>query len=257
LANKDNISKKEQELWKLAGAFGYCQISHKVLSKPIVSDYMGRLYNKEDVLLYLIRKRKLRKEKKHQKLKALEDGSDEAKNHNTKKDTSEDSDPFPYLKSTKDLVELNIEYNEQDGTVKCPLSGKIFHLRSEKDSDINQLQLCYLVPCGCTVGKEILDQYLDVENKKAHILAKTSKSRCCVKMKCPVCGSVTCGGDVIDINPRDDAEKERLSDRMRELSNFGLTHSLVPQKKAKKIRMKRKGDPKEQPKEDVKKQKVA
>ncbi|VUG18585.1 DEBR0S3_15170g1_1 [Brettanomyces bruxellensis] len=253
---KSDVSKKERELWKLAGAFGYCQLSHKRLSKPIVSDYMGRLFNKEDVILYLIAKRKRKKARKSKKSKELKDGSDEKKRHNAKEDTSEDSDPFPHLRTMKDLVELNIEYNEHDGTVKCPLSGKVFHLRSEKDNDINQLQLCYLVPCGCTVGKEILDQYLDVEYKKAHVSANKRKSRCYVKMRCPVCGSVTCGGDIVDINTRDDTEKERLAERMRDLEDSGLTHSLKPQRKASDGHTKRKGDPKDNIKKDAKKQKL-
>lgn len=63
-------------------------------------------------------------------------------------------------------------------------------------------------------------------------------------------------GDIVDINTRDDTEKERLAERMRDLEDSGLTHSLKPQKKASDAHTKRKGDPKDNIKKDAKKQKL-
>jgi hypothetical protein len=91
--------------------------------EPIVSDYKGRLYNKEAVLEYLI--------------------SQPDVNHNHVK----------HIKSTKDIVELKI--TKKDGTWICPVTMKDI----VKESVTNHF--VYITECGHVVAESVTREIKD------------------------------------------------------------------------------------------------
>jgi hypothetical protein len=111
---------KEKQREHLAHRWSQCPVSHKALTKPIVSDYTGDLYNKDAIIQYL--------------LPAEISGIDK-----------EEYDAFIQgrIKSLKDVVEVKFEV-ETDDLLKtekwlCPVTGK--------ELGVN-VKACYLVPCG-------------------------------------------------------------------------------------------------------------
>ncbi|QPG74783.1 hypothetical protein FOA43_002117 [Brettanomyces nanus] len=187
-----NVSDKQLQLYELIGSYGYCRLSHKRLCKPIVSDYRGQLFNKEAILEFLI-------------------GS------------KANDDQFGYIKSSKDIVELNIDYDEDKGEIRCPISGEIYDLSDENDV-LSRLRLCYIVPCGCTMNRVILDQLVDVEYDKQGIKKQTNGP--IIQFECPVCMISARSRDIVDINSSDRAVRKQLERRMKLLEQEGLTHSL-------------------------------
>ncbi|VEU22400.1 DEKNAAC103470 [Brettanomyces naardenensis] len=221
----NEVTGKELDLWKILGLYTYCGVSHKRLSKPIVSDYKGNLYNKEAILENLIRMRSTEVSRSGTSPK-----TNDGKQQKSKLEVKDEADTtivstgdssLSHIRSLKDVVELQIEYSEEKGTIRCPLSGDTFDIRSDKEESVSKLRFYYVVPCGCTFGKEIFDRLMDVEYEKKGISRKRY-----IEMKCPVCGTVISTRDVIEINPRGAKEMDRLEDRMSELSKLGLTHSL-------------------------------
>ncbi|AOA64962.1 hypothetical protein PP7435_CHR4-0113 [Komagataella phaffii CBS 7435] len=107
----------------------YCSISEEPLrysEGTIVSDYRGRLYNKESVLKHLISKNK----------------------------------DLPHLKSLKDLVELRFCF--KDGKISCPINKDII-LDLDGKNDIPAF--VYLVPCGCVVSGKIAKEITKLKSK--------------------------------------------------------------------------------------------
>lgn len=169
-----NASVKQLARWKTIGRLTHCHLTGQKLVSPIVSDCMGNLYNKEAILEALL-----------------------------------DKKPPEHVRSLKDVVDLKIELDVDQGVIVCPVSGKYDLQNCSSD----RLRFCYLVPCGCVMNRSALDELL-----------KGSK--------CPVCGTTVNISDVIDINP-DEYICEKLGNRLKEIEDAGLTHSLKRKKRKK------------------------
>lgn len=117
---------KEKQREHLAHRWSQCPVSHKALTKPIVSDYCGNLYNKDAIIQYLL----------------PADVSEVDK-------TEYDAFIQGRIKGLKDVVEVQFEV-EKDDTLKtekrvCPITGKELGVG---------VKAVYLVPCGHAFSQE-------------------------------------------------------------------------------------------------------
>ncbi|ANZ77623.1 BA75_04469T0 [Komagataella pastoris] len=121
-ANRSKLSVK-------LNSWYYCSLSEEPLrycEGKVVSDYRGRLYNKESVLKHLISK-----------------GNTPA-----------------HLKSLKDLVELRFCF--KGDKILCPINKDII-LDLNGENDIPAF--VYLVPCGCVVSGKIAKEITKLKSK--------------------------------------------------------------------------------------------
>lgn len=121
-----------------------CPLSHKPLSRPIVSDSVGNLYNKDAVLQFLL-------------------GGDEAQGISSKSDCEEVL--CGRIKSLRDVIELHFEvdteldqhpsdhthvsrHQRREGWI-CPITAK------QLGPNVKSV---YLVPCGHVFAEEAIRQ---------------------------------------------------------------------------------------------------
>ncbi|KAK9326449.1 Rtf2 RING-finger-domain-containing protein [Lipomyces orientalis] len=117
----------EQNLLNATFVWSTCILSKKSLQLPIVSDYLGRLYNKDSVLEWLI-----------------------------SPENFGDGDAIvPHIKSFKDVVELKISKDENSGKWICPITGKELKAGGSK--------FVYLPECG-HVFAESAFRVIDTDN---------------------------------------------------------------------------------------------
>ncbi|KAH8698321.1 Rtf2 RING-finger-domain-containing protein [Talaromyces proteolyticus] len=166
-----------------------CPLSHKPLLRPIVSDSVGNLYNKDAILKYLI--------------------GAEDEDISSKADCDEILQGR--LKSLRDVVELKFEIDDspdnspaaqKDASHKgetwvCPIT------RKELGPSVKSV---YIVPCGHVFAEEA------VREMKGD--------------KCLQCTEPYTEDNVIVILPTKEADKQRQMARGQKLSEQGLTHSL-------------------------------
>lgn len=112
-----------------------CALSQKKLVKPIVSDYKGNLFNKEEVLKYLI-------EKKMHKLS---------------------NEKFHHINSLSDFVELKILKGD---SFQCPISGE----KISQDESARNPDFAYIVPCGCVLGRKVVCEIVSLVKKKENTI---------------------------------------------------------------------------------------
>lgn len=110
-----------------------CSLSDAPLETPIVSDYLGRLYNKQAVLEHLISRKTVIQE-----------------------DSTSFKDPIPHIKSLKDIVEVHFSTEENSSTWICPITQK------EILPEIKGSRFLYVVPCGHVFSEKGLKE-LDFE----------------------------------------------------------------------------------------------
>lgn len=104
---------------ELEYAWTVCFLSHTKLREPIVSDYKGHLFNKEEVLEYLLDTKK-----------------------STATTTKASTILIPHVKSLKrDLVELHFTTND-DGAWICPIT------KNEIMENLKNTRYFYLAGCG-------------------------------------------------------------------------------------------------------------
>lgn len=118
-------------------AFKYCRLSKKPLRKPVVGDAMGMLYNKEDVLLYLLDKKK-----------------------------DKEKEVSINIKSINDVVQLNVQL--ENGKLTCPLSNKTLDIDENVETgklNFTDVQFSYLVPCGCVMNSKLLKEVVGDKDK--------------------------------------------------------------------------------------------
>ncbi|ETN47013.1 uncharacterized protein HMPREF1541_01203 [Cyphellophora europaea CBS 101466] len=121
---------KEKQREHLAHRWSQCPVSHKALTKPIVSDYSGDLYNKDAIIQYLL---------------PVEVSGIDKKEY--------DAFIQGRIKGLKDVVEVQFEV-EKDDTLKtekrvCPITGKELGVG---------VKAVYLVPCGHAFSQEAVRQ---------------------------------------------------------------------------------------------------
>lgn len=165
-----------------------CPISHKPLIRPIVSDCVGNLYNKDAILKFLL------------------PGEDIDGSISSKADCDEILSGR--VKGLRDVVELKFEIDTERGQHPshkldkreawiCPVTAK------QLGPGVKSV---YLVPCGHVFSEEAIRQLKED--------------------KCLQCNEPYTEGNIIQILPTKDADKEALVARGLKMAEQGLTHSL-------------------------------
>lgn len=123
-------SVKEKQKEHLAHRWSQCPISHKALTKPVVADYSGDLYNKDGIIEYLLPNEvsSLNKREAEEFLQGR-------------------------VKSLKDVVEVQFEAEHDEITNAdkwiCPITGK----------ELGPVtKAVYLVPCGHAFSAEAIKE---------------------------------------------------------------------------------------------------
>ncbi|CAL9731064.1 hypothetical protein MOUN0_L00298 [Monosporozyma unispora] len=172
-----------------------CKISNLPLRLPIVSDYLGNLYNKESVLEWLL-----------------------CKDKDTKYDPKLRNE-IKHIRKIHDIIELNnlVEVKSKDKNnrtvkIKCKYGDEIF-------GDKLKTSFVYCVKCGDVVPKESLHLNLSGTNE----------------CKCPVCNEIVApSNDIIVLNPTSQLDIQNLTDRYNKLCHGNLYHDGTKSKKRKK-----------------------
>jgi hypothetical protein len=177
-------------------AWSHDPLTRKPLSRPVVSDSAGILYNKDSVIEYLLK----------------EDG--DAQKVEWEKTLQ------GRVKALKDVAEVKFEVDEENKEKErekedsargekwvCPITGKELGPGAKA---------VYLVPCGHAFAGSVVREVQG-----------------CV---CLQCNEAYAENDVIPILPSEDTEIARLTLRMKGLREKGLTHALKKEKGGKKKR---------------------
>ncbi|KAK7554669.1 Rtf2 RING-finger-domain-containing protein [Phyllosticta citricarpa] len=168
-----------------------CPLSNKPLSRPIVSDCNGKLYNKDAVLEYLL------------------PADDDDPNAAVRKVEQSENVLRGSIKSLRDIVEVKFETDKDD-------AGK-----ERKTEDGREIWVCpitreplgpsskavYLVPCG-------------------HAFRGTAIKEAGGERVCLECNTAYEARDIISIIPTSEEENTKLDERNKTLRASGLTHSL-------------------------------
>ncbi|RMJ23010.1 DUF602 domain-containing protein [Aspergillus sp. HF37] len=178
-----------------------CPLSHNPLTRPIVSDCVGNLYNKDAILQFL-----------------LPGDEGEASGGISPKADCE-AILCGRVKGLRDVVELQFEI---DSERRAPVTATADANESREGwiCPITAKQLgpavksVYLVPCGHVFSEEAVRQLKGD--------------------KCLQCNESYAEDNVIPILPQKDEDKQRLMARGRKLAEQGLTHSLKKAPGAKK-----------------------
>ncbi|KAJ5683092.1 hypothetical protein N7462_006257 [Penicillium macrosclerotiorum] len=183
---------KEAQREQQEHAWTTCPLSHKALARPVVSDSVGNLYNKDAVLQFLI-------------------PGDDAEGISSKSDCEEVL--CGRVKSLRDVVELHFEidtelsehpsdranshrHKRREGWI-CPITAKPLG---------PSVKSVYLVPCGHVFAEEAIRQLKGD--------------------KCLQCNESYTEDNIINILPTKETDKERLITRGAKLAEQNLTHSL-------------------------------
>ncbi|PYH43414.1 uncharacterized protein BP01DRAFT_358668 [Aspergillus saccharolyticus JOP 1030-1] len=180
-----------------------CPLSHKQLMRPIVSDCVGNLFNKDAVLRYLL-------------------SGDEAEGISSKADCDEFL--CGRVKSLRDVVELKFEVDtehlqhpagkhEKRERWICPVTAK------QLGPNVKSV---YLVPCGHVFSEEAVRQLKGD--------------------RCLQCDEPYTSENVILILPTKESDKQQLIERNQKLAEQGLTHSLKKAPGSKKRKKHANGD---------------
>ncbi|KAJ5729321.1 uncharacterized protein N7483_003829 [Penicillium malachiteum] len=186
-AQVKEVQREQQE-----HAWTTCLLSHKALARPIVSDSVGNLYNKDAVIQFLI-------------------PGDDGEGISSKSDCEEIL--CGRVKSLRDVVELHFEidteltehpsdkinahrHERREGWI-CPITAKPLG---------PSVKSVYLVPCGHVFAEEAIRQLKGD--------------------KCLQCDQPYTEDNIISILPTKEADKQRLIARGQKLAEQSLTHSL-------------------------------
>ncbi|KAJ5658321.1 uncharacterized protein N7484_001970 [Penicillium longicatenatum] len=182
---------KETQREQQEHAWTTCPLSHKVLARPIVSDSVGNLYNKDAVLQFLI--------------------GDDAEGISSKSDCEEIL--CGRVKGLRDIVELHFEVDTE--RTEHPSDKVNAHRHQRREGWICPItakplgagvKSVYLVPCGHVFTEEAVRQLKGD--------------------KCLQCDEAYTEDNIIPILPTKEEEKQRLIARGQKLAEQGLTHSL-------------------------------
>ncbi|RDH28459.1 Rtf2 RING-finger-domain-containing protein [Aspergillus welwitschiae] len=186
--NPSTAQVKEAQREQQEHSWTTCPISHNQLMRPIVSDSVGNLYNKDAILRFLL-------------------PGDEADGISSKADCEEIL--CGRVKGLRDVVELKFEVDtereahpangkqdKREGWI-CPVTAK------QLGPNVKSV---YLVPCGHVFSEEAIRQLKGD--------------------KCLQCDEPYTPDNVIPILPTKEADKQQLIERGHKLAEQGLTHSL-------------------------------
>lgn len=206
---------KEAQREQLAHHWTTCPLSHKPLQRPVVSDAVGNLYNKDAILKFLLQ------------IDSHDTGGEGV--ISSRADCEEILQGR--VKSLRDVVELKFELDIDNvtpgesngagpnGTARkrsvggaterekwiCPVTAKELG---------PQTKAVYVVPCGHVFAEEAI---------------REMKAKECLQ-----CNEPYTEDNIIPILPVREEEKARLIARVRKLAEQGLTHSLKKAPSSKK-----------------------
>ncbi|PWY67706.1 DUF602 domain protein [Aspergillus eucalypticola CBS 122712] len=186
--NPSTAQVKEAQREQQEHSWTTCPISHNQLMRPIVSDCVGNLYNKDAILRFLL-------------------PGDETDGISSKADCEEIL--CGRVKGLRDVVELKFEVDtereahpasgkqdKREGWI-CPVTAK------QLGPNVKSV---YLVPCGHVFSEEAIRQLKGD--------------------KCLQCDEPYTADNVIPILPTKETDKQQLIERGHKLAEQGLTHSL-------------------------------
>ncbi|KAJ5088258.1 hypothetical protein N7456_011874 [Penicillium angulare] len=183
---------KETQREQQEHAWTTCPLSHKSLARPIVSDSVGNLYNKDAVIQFLI-------------------PGDDGEGISSKSDCEEVL--CGRVKSLRDVVELHFEIDTE--LSEHPSDKATAHRHQRREGWIcpitakplgPSVKSVYLVPCGHVFAEEAIRQLKGD--------------------KCLQCDEPYTEDNIISILPIKDDDKQRLIARGHKLAEQSLTHSL-------------------------------
>ncbi|KAJ5286790.1 hypothetical protein N7478_002476 [Penicillium angulare] len=183
---------KETQREQQEHAWTTCPLSHKSLARPIVSDSVGNLYNKDAVIQFLI-------------------PGDDGEGISSKSDCEEVL--CGRVKSLRDLVELHFEIDTE--LSEHPSDKATAHRHQRREGWIcpitakplgPSVKSVYLVPCGHVFAEEAIRQLKGD--------------------KCLQCDVPYTEDNIISILPTKEDDKQRLIARGHKLAEQNLTHSL-------------------------------
>ncbi|KAJ6120352.1 hypothetical protein N7523_004632 [Penicillium sp. IBT 18751x] len=183
---------KETQREQQEHAWTTCPLSHRVLARPIVSDSVGNLYNKDAVLQFLL-------------------PGDDGEGISSKSDCEEIL--CGRIKSLRDVIELHFEVDTERN--EHPSDRAHAHRHERREGWICPItakplgpavKSVYLVPCGHVFAEEAIRQLKGD--------------------KCLQCNEPYTEDNIITILPTKAEDKERLMARGAKLAEQGLTHSL-------------------------------
>ncbi|KAJ5247343.1 hypothetical protein N7468_002326 [Penicillium chermesinum] len=191
---------KETQREHLEHAWTNCPLSQKPLSRPVVSDSSGNLYNKDAILQFLL-------------------PGGEVEGICSKADCEEVLGGR--VKSLRDVVEVHFEVDTERAGHPSDRALADRHGRSEgwicpatAKSLGPAVKSVYLVPCGHAFAEEAIRQLKGD--------------------KCLQCNEPYSEDNIITILPVKEEDKQRLIARGRKLAEQGLTHSLKKASSSKK-----------------------
>lgn len=175
----------------------YCALSKRPLSLPVVGDYLGRLYNKDAVIEWLLKG-----------TEAFGDGDEVLKGRGVSGLKDVVNVRFQVLEPTPG-EESNGQGTDVEGSDRkerwvCPIT------RKELGSGVRAV---YLVPCGCAFTESAI--------KETTIHHQEGENAECLQ-----CGRRYDPRDVININPTSETDTVRLQTRIKDLTDLRLAHSL-------------------------------
>ncbi|KAI8084476.1 Rtf2 RING-finger-domain-containing protein [Halteromyces radiatus] len=164
-------------------AWFYCALSKRALELPIVADRLGKLYNQDVVIEYIL-----------------------------DPTSYGDGDKIcPYITSTKDTVKLNLTpnpaYNEQQNDTSTVVGSLDKDLKSKFICPISMKEMngkhrfVYLDSCGCTFAEQTLKEVSSTQ--------------------CLSCGKTFDKSNIITINPTTKEEIESMTKAMEEKKKNG------------------------------------
>ncbi|OLY83683.1 Protein RTF2-like protein [Smittium mucronatum] len=176
-AKKEKADTKLQAISK----WFFCALSKLPLSEPIVSDKMGKLYNKESILKYLL----------------------------DKEGAFGDADNICwYIKSMKQVKELTLTKNpdfSKKRDLKTPSSNSEYYSTAQFICPILQKEMngkvdfCYMWECGCVMSEE------------AAALTKTDV--------CLNCGKNIVRDNIVTLNPSPEKSEEMLEKLLKNIKS--------------------------------------
>lgn len=198
--------------FQLASRWKFCKISNLPLRLPIVSDYMGNLYNKESILEWILCK----------------DKEDQYETHLREQ--------IDHIKKIHDVVELNNLCEVRDKNdpkiikIKCKFGDDIF-------GDKMKVPLVYSVECGDVFPEKTINMNL--------IKKKDLNCPVCIKRLSSI-------DDIIPINPLSQPDIVRLEKRYKALYNDNLYHDRTRKKRKKRVQKTTISDSSSKPQKKIK-----
>lgn len=194
--------------------FEVCALTNELLVLPVLSDYLGRLYNRVAVMEFLVAKK-------------------------TAPETVADKlDEFRFISSMKDFVELKLtlDKNSKDSTYMCPITNKVV---GSEESLRKGYGFFYFAECGCVLCDEVLKNGIvkleyDEDDKYRYGEAKEKSEKAEDANLCPNCNSKVSPYNIIYLNPALDS-KHYTSQKQRKahLDEIGVYHNLEKKKRKK------------------------